>query len=482
MIRIENVTFRYACNEKPTLNDFSLEIPRGQCILLCGESGSGKTTVSRLINGLIPNYFEGEMTGSVHVGELDVTGAELYETARAVGSVFQNPRSQFFCVDTTSEIAFGCENMGLPENEILKRMDSVRKDLKLDRLMDRNIFELSGGEKQKIACASVSALDPDVYVLDEPTSNLDVDAIQDMKNTVRLWKSRGKTVVIAEHRLYWLADICDRVVYVKDGRIGFDMSMDEFRNLCDEELWSYGLRSLHLHVDGRRDVDCHSERSFTLHDFSFFYDAWEAIHIPELTLPLDGIIAVIGNNGAGKSTFSKCLCGTEKRFRGYAEIDGRKLRRKALMKRSYLVMQDVNHQLFSETVEEEVQLGMAEENRELVSDILESLDLENLTDAHPMSLSGGQKQRVAIGSSILAGKEILVFDEPTSGLDYHHMVQTCDCISTLKGKKTVLIVTHDPELISRCCTHVLELHKGKVRDVYVLDDEGLEKVRRFFLV
>ena len=481
MIHFDHVTYTYGNAQAPNLRDVTLDIPAGQCVLLCGESGSGKTTVSRLINGLIPQYYEGELQGSVTVGDLNVSTAELYDTARIVGSVFQNPRSQFFCVDTTSELAFGCENMGLAEDEIHRRIDEVKQDMDLDGLMDRSIFELSGGEKQKIACASVSALHPDVFVLDEPTSNLDVQAIEELRKTISLWKSRGKTIIIAEHRLYWLKDLCDRVIFMQDGAVGFDMPMNEFRQKSDEELHSLGLRGLHLDIqDSERPVYT-AERSIRLQNFKFAYDGKQALDIPELELPEGAIIAVIGSNGAGKSTFSRCLCGLEKQFKGTAQWDGKPLHRKDLLKQGYMVMQDVNHQLFCDTVEEEVQLGMEEENAPNVPQVLQHLDLQDLTSRHPMSLSGGQKQRVAIASSMLAGKRLLLFDEPTSGLDYRHMQQTGDVLQGLRGKKTTLIVTHDPELICRCCTHVLHLEQGRVAEFYPLDHAGTARLQHFFL-
>lgn len=462
MIELNHISFRHENANVSSLKNVSLTIADGECVLLCGESGSGKTTITRLINGLIPHFYEGELEGNAIVNGLNVTEAELYDTAKIVGSVFQNPRSQFFCVDTTSELAFGCENMGMPENEVLARVDAAAKELKVESLLGRSIFELSGGEKQKIACASVSALRPQVVVLDEPTSNLDLQAIEELKQTLLAWKSEGKTIVIAEHRLSWLKEICDRVICMKDGNVDFDISMTEFEQYSAEQLHKMGLRSLNDNAVPQICSEMIGGETLELRNFCFSYDGVPALHIPKLTMPVGGIIAVVGNNGAGKSTFSRCLCGLEKKFKGEVGINGQVWKKRQLLKNCYMVMQDVNHQLFCETVEEEVQLGMRSENAEEVDRVLKQLDLYELWERHPMSLSGGQKQRVAIASAILAGKEILIFDEPTSGLDFRHMERTAKLISSLKGKQTVLLVTHDPELVHRCCDYQIHLKNGQV--------------------
>lgn len=462
MIEIKKVSFQHENAEKPSLRNVSLTIAEGECVLLCGESGSGKTTVTRLINGLIPHFYEGKMEGCAMVNGLNVTEAELYDTARIVGSVFQNPRSQFFCVDTTSELAFGCENMGMPEDEILSRVDEAAKELNIEKLLGRSIFELSGGEKQKISCASVSALRPEVMVLDEPTSNLDVHAIEELKQTLLGWKAAGKTILIAEHRLSWLRDLCDRVICMRDGQVAFDLSMQAFTQYSTEQLHQMGLRSLRGENIAPVQNSVPETETMQLQNFCFSYDGTPVLNIPHLSLPLDSIIALVGPNGAGKSTFSRCLCGLEKKFKGQVKINGQLWKNRQLLKNCYMVMQDVNHQLFCETVADEVQLGMRSENSSDVERVLEMLDLSNLRERHPMSLSGGQKQRVAIASAILAGKEILIFDEPTSGLDFRHMEQTAALLSSLKGKQTVLIVTHDPELIQRCCDHIVCIENGTV--------------------
>ena len=463
---LRDVTFRYANGEQGALNSIDLEIKRGECVLLCGSSGCGKTTVTRLLNGLIPHYYEGELSGDVSVLGRDIRITAIGELAGTVGSVFQNPRSQFFCVDTTAELAFGCENMGLPEAEIRRRMDKTVSGMRIEGLLGRSIFNLSGGEKQKIACAGVAAMLPELIVLDEPTSNLDLDAIDELREVIAAWRSQGRTVVIAEHRLGWLDGLCDRVIFMENGAVSAEFAGTDFFALSTQKLNSMGLRALHTDRNFLgSEAGLHAIKPFsggeviTLEGFSYSYGRQAALGIVRLELPVGSVTAVVGHNGAGKSTFVRCLCGLQKRFRGTVTLGGRRLRSKDMMRLSYMVMQDVNHQLFTETVLEEVLLGAEEGSEARADEILGKLGISRYKERHPMSLSGGQKQRVAIASALLAGKKLLVFDEPTSGLDFRSMERTAELLRSLGS--TVLIVTHDMELIERCCTHILHIENGQ---------------------
>ena len=484
MIRIDHVTFSYGEeNESASgVQDINLNIEDGQFIVLCGESGCGKTTITRLINGLIPHYYEGKMNGEVWVNGAKVSEKPIYDTAKTVGSVFQNPRSQFFNVDTTSEITFGCENLGQPEQSIRERLEKTVRDFRLEKLMGRNIFHLSGGEKQKIACAGASIMEPDVLVMDEPSSNLDASSILDLRATLAFWKSQGKTVIVSEHRLYYLRGLADRFIYITAGKVEKDYSAAEFERLTEQQRVNLGLRTFILEDLLPPKALPPAREQMKLHNFCFAYkNESETLHIRECEIPANRIVGIIGNNGAGKSTFSRCFCGLEKRC-GEVIWNGRTYRPKDRLNTCYMVMQEVNHQLFTETVLDEVLISMEEENQEQAEEILAKLDLTGFKDRHPMSLSGGQKQRVAIASAIASKRSILFFDEPTSGLDYKHMKEVANVLRQVRDTGiTVYVITHDLELILDCCTDIVHFENGSIIDQFQMDEAGLEKIRNYFI-
>lgn len=486
MITFQDVSFRYKDSEQAqSLKHVSFHIASGEVVLLCGRSGCGKTTITRLINGLIPHFYEGNVMGGVTVAGQDVLAQPITKTAQSVGSVFQNPRSQFFNVDSTSEIVFGCENMGWSFEMINARLQEVVGVFALAPLLDRNLFHLSGGEKQKIACASVSMADPPVMVLDEPASNLDPGAIRLLAMVIAEWKRQGKTIVIAEHRLTYLRKVADRVIYMEEGRIVQDLPAEQFWQIPDVDICARGLRTTKMIEFHEGRAACIDERErFHIQDLRFSRKEGMTLQIPELSLPCGAIIGILGENGSGKTTLARCLCGLEKSCKGKFVLAGKSLSRRERLRRSFLVMQDVNHQLFTESVEEEVLISMSgrEGEKEAAAErILASMDLLPFRELHPLALSGGQKQRVAVASALASQKDLLVFDEPTSGLDRQHMLEVAENLRRLSALgKTIFLITHDPELVQECCEYFVFLSRGEVAWSGSWTVENSERLSAFF--
>ena len=486
MIELNDVSFHYG-GENATgdgVDHITLQIEQGEVVVLVGESGCGKTTITRLINGLAPHFYEGQLDGTVYVDGMCVSTTELAEISELVGSVFQNPKSQFFNMDTTGELAFGCENQGLDRTEIVKRIEKARIDMKLDALMNRNIFELSGGEKQQIACGSVYAQNPCVFVMDEPSSNLDKKAIRRLHDILARMKAEGKTLVLSEHRLHYLMDIADRFVYIKDGHIERIYSAEEFDALSESQLSQLGLRCTHLErittTSQSFSSPTHFDVAIDALDLACMRGNARILDIDRLTLPLGATVAIIGDNGCGKSTLAESLCGLIPSD-GSVAFHGVYMTDKMRAHKTFMVMQDVNRQLFSESVEDELRLNTEVSDAKL-NDILDRLGLLEYKTRHPASLSGGQKQRVAIASALCAGKEIIFYDEPTSGLDRRGMERFGSLIKLVgKDVGTSFIITHDPELILQCCTHVLYIKNGRVEAFYPLDESGITRVLGYFL-
>jgi energy-coupling factor transport system ATP-binding protein len=408
--------------------------------------------------------------------------------ARIVGSVFQNPRSQFFNLDTTGEIAFGCENLGLPASEIRERVWAAARELGIEALLDRDIFALSGGEKQKIAVASAYAPGPDIFVFDEPSSNLDHAACLELAALMKRLKAQGKTLLIAEHRLYYLTGLFDRAIYLKSGEIRRDWPQKEFLALSNKERADLGLRAVSLDSLASKTENTartNSAPTFTISGLAAGYKRGKSVleDISFSAAPGE-IIGIVGKNGQGKSTLARVLCGLHKEWSGSVVLKGKPLKSKERAGLCYLVMQESGYQLFTDSVENELLLSKSRKERpsdEKVNAILQSLWLSALRERHPMSLSGGEKQRTAIGTAMAHNAAVLIFDEPTSGLDFGNMRRVVDVLKqSADDGKIVFVITHDFELLIRACTRVLMLDRGKITSDSSLHAENLSNVKEFF--
>ncbi|MFU0539255.1 ABC transporter ATP-binding protein [Gardnerella vaginalis] len=451
------------------LNDINLRIEDGELILITGPSGCGKTTLLRLINGLIPRFYQGNVKGDILLNGRSFKNNELYDLARVVGTVFQNPKSQFYNVDTTSELAFACENQGLPESDIYQRIDKTVADLHMENLMDRNIFHLSDGEKQKIACASIEVAGLNIILLDEPSANLDYDSTLMLKKLILHWKKQGKTIVVAEHRIAYLWDIMDRLVVMKQGEIVKDIKKDikseQKDALNDIDLQKMGLRTRLMESPMQIKIPSvtQDDQIITLKNFNFAYHGVKKkiVNIKSLAIARNQITAIVGKNGAGKTSFLNCFCGLEKSCKGIFKYEDRIVSNRERKKLCFMVMQNTGNQLFTESVLDEVLISLPKRTKnknDVAMNILRQLDLDFLSHRHPQSLSGGQKQRLAIACALATGRKILVLDEPTSGLDYAHMQELAQLLSKLKSMNTtIVVVTHDSELIHACCTRLIHM-------------------------
>jgi energy-coupling factor transport system ATP-binding protein len=481
--------------EELRLTDLDLMLAPGEFLVLTGPSGSGKTTITRLINGLIPHYYEGVLIGQVQVGGLTPGQNTLWELP--VGSVFQNPRTQFFTTDVVSEIAFGAENLGLPTSEIWERVNHATEQFALEKLRGRSVFALSGGEKQRLACASVAAVKPSIYVLDEPSANLDQASTEQLRAIMAQWKASGASVVVAEHRLGYLRELADRVMVLEGGRVHAMWSGAEFRGFSSDYLHSLGLRTAggkppalpsgnlpDAVIEISRLVCRH--RSQRIPGISVTQDNPPAVQMAQLQVAQGQVTALLGANGAGKTTFAHWLAGL-RRDPGQLLVAGRVWSQAERRRRVFLVLQDVNLQLFTESVREEValalDLGRGKRGRQrsvgrrhgrgvavidtppedAVAEILADLDLMAVADRHPLALSSGQKQRVAVAAALASGREMIVLDEPTSGLDWMQMQNVAQALRKLASVgRTVIVATHDLDLVEAAADQVVHLEQGQV--------------------
>ena len=457
------------------LDDVSLTVEAGECVLLCGRSGAGKTTLTKCLNGVIP-HFEPTVarTGSVSVCGKDPALCEAYELALEVGNVFQNPKSQFFNLTSDDELAFGLEVAGTATDAIDKRVAQVVSALSIDGLRGRNVNHMSGGEKQSLVFASVEVADPALYILDEPTANLDEGATSKIREQIEVALGEGKTVIVAEHRLGFIADLVTRAVLVEGGRIARIMTAAELLALPSEELEELGLRDPNHRsnavVAAKPQADAAGRipaGTLRVRKLSVARRGSGVFRPVSFDAPPGTVLGIVGANGSGKTTMLRALAGLERHARGIVELDGSPLDRKERRRRFAYVMQDVNHQLFADSVYAECEMSMPkdvpkEDASRRIADVLGRLDLLDKENVHPMALSGGQKQRLAIASCLLARREVLLMDEPTSGLDFSHMMEVTALLRGLADDGLVVcVVTHDGEFLERACDCVVEIDGGR---------------------
>lgn len=498
MILLKDVSYEWE-DGRTALKNINLEIKKGEFVLISGKSGSGKSTLGSVMNGLIPHYYKGKMQGEAFASGRDISKLLLHEIGNIVGTVFQDPRSQFFTTTTDEEIAFGLQTICKSRDEIKQRVEEVYAELDIGELKGKSVFELSSGQKQKIAIASIYAMNPKVLILDEPSANLDMKATFDLFLILEKLKKKGTTLVLIEHRLYYVKSLFDRFLLVKDGEIAQDLSREEVIHL-EEEFWEEnGLRTLELEeyrISEKKDSYQLNDESISGKGLKFCYPSATKVgnkqnqyilnHL-DFNIECGKAIGLIGLNGTGKTTFARVISGLEKIKEGtiWAGKD-KSLNHKDLMDMSYFVFQDSDYQLFSESVIDEMLLGIPskdkKENTQKAKSILNVLGLDKYIDKHPFALSRGEKQRLTIACGMMKRAKVFIYDEPTSGCDKDSMLSVAKLIEEqLKNGTTVLVISHDFEFLANTVSKLWVMGDGKIENVLNMSESNkfliLDKMR-----
>ena len=462
MLEFKDVSFTYKNSNNKVLDRVNFKINKGECILLTGVSGSGKSTLIHLMNGLIPTLYEGQLEGEILFKNKDLKDIESYDISKNIGYVSQDPRGHFFTTNTTSELVFSMENYGIPLNEMKKKYSELVNLLELEKLVDKNIIYISSGERQKIAIGCSLSLEPEIIILDEPSSNLDFHMTKKLKQLIEKLKTKGYTIIIAEHRMYYIQDLIDRVFVINNGKV-IEKTISDLKSNNEVPLRSLDIFNLEL-----ENISCKNKELLMEVNNITYKNILTNI---TTTVYKGDVIGLIGKNGVGKTTLLRLLSNIMKPNKG--KIVGKVV--------PFLVMQDMDYQFFTESVESEMKFGSADNDLEKINSLLMKLGLTEFKDKIPFELSGGQKQRLLIAISALANVNLLMFDEPTSGLDYVNMTKVSGILKDLSKNSALIVATHDIEFLYKTCNRVVYLDDKVIKEDFYLNLENKKKVNNIFI-
>lgn len=487
-ITIDQLSFKYRVREELALKNISFEVKRGEMLLVAGASGCGKTTLARCINGLIPRSYKGELSGSVQLFGQDIAGMTPIEIAQSVGTLLQDPERQIVGAFVNTEVAFGLENLGIPRDEMIERIDVILDHLGISHLRDRDTFSLSGGEKQKVALAGALVMEPTILLLDEPLASLDPVSSQEALQLFRRLADEGRTVIIVEHRVEDVLSIRpDRVFYMEDGELRYLGSPKGLVEHVDyqkvklpasiimERVRSAGIQVSPIEIPPIQEGN---EPVLVFEHVNFAYpDGPLVLHDINLTIRRGDVIAVLGPNGAGKSTLVKHAIGLLKPETGQVTLMGKDTSKMSVAQNARsvgYVFQSPTQMLFAPTVNEELAFGP--ENLEMPEDeikasVQEAVKIVNLTgleEFSPLALSFGQQKRTGIAAILAMRSAILVMDEPTAGQDYSNYTQFMHAIvggsgdgeNVLSRFAATLFITHDLDLAVTYANRVILVSDG----------------------
>ena len=462
MLEFKDVSFTYKNSNNKVLDRVNFKINKGECILLTGVSGSGKSTLIHLMNGLIPTLYEGQLEGEILFKNKDLKDIESYDISKNIGYVSQDPRGHFFTTNTTSELVFSMENYGIPLNEMKKKYSELVNLLELEKLVDKNIIYISSGERQKIAIGCSLSLEPEIIILDEPSSNLDFHMTKKLKQLIEKLKTKGYTIIIAEHRMYYIQNLIDRVFVINNGKV-IEKTISDLKINNEVPLRSLDIFNLELENISSKNKELLME----INNITYK----NILTNITTTIYKGDVIGLIGKNGVGKTTLLRLLSNIMKPNKG--KIVGKVV--------PFLVMQDMDYQFFTESVESEMKFGSADNDLEKINSLLMKLGLTEYKDKIPFELSGGQKQRLLIAISALANVNLLMFDEPTSGLDYVNMTKVSGILKDLSKNSALIVATHDIEFLYKTCNRVIYLDDKVIKEDFYLNVENKKKVNNIFI-
>lgn len=474
------LNFCYEGENQSALQDVKGTVPSGKCIVLCGDSGCGKTTLLRSMNHLIPTFYEGSLKGYCRMKGQDINALSIGETGKLAASVFQDPRSHFFTVNSSTEVAFGLENHGVTQEKMKRRVEKAFAVFHLEKLKDRNVYELSSGERQLVSILAAWAMDTEILLLDEPTANLDFAAINQLREVLLSLKHQGKTLIISEHRLHYLTDIADEYWVMAQGEIREKRTAQELLALSDEQLSRLSLRTTnlaHLTLQVKQPISpCSETAVLSIRDVGFSYrrNESEILRHCFMEVHTGEVVGLIGSNGSGKTTLGKIVSGLLRAGYGEINYNGKPANTRVLRKNSLFIMQEAEFQFFTNSVINELKYGH-KDTPEICAEIerlLKKFGMWEYRNRHPFSLSGGQMQKLTLMLACLSSKPIIVLDEPTAGLDAKSLKSCVALIQEMQKKKIILIITHDLELISQVCNRCICLSKGSIEQEFFLRDNA----------
>lgn len=495
-VDIHDLSFRYRRRQDAALRHVTFQVEPGEILLIAGASGSGKTTLMRCINGLIPHSYKGgEVAGEIRVMGQDPSRLSLAEMSRLVGTVLQDPEKQIVASYVANEIAFGLENLGVPRPEMRRRIEAVLDHLGITHLRDRETFQLSGGEKQKIVVAAILVLEPSILLLDEPLANLDPFSLRETLNLIRSLADEGKTILLIEHRIEDVLRIRpDKVLFLSGGEQRYFGDVAGFEAVANprEVKLTAPLTIRRLREEGLRSPNRRSHAAagpataaaagvplLRFENVTYWYDLQEPVlQDANLTVRSGDVIAILGPNGAGKTTLVKHAIGLLKPRQGKVFVagqDSEQVTVAQIARTLGYVFQSPSHMLFAPTVAGELAFGPknlgydeATISRNVTA-ALNTVDLAERSGDPPLALSFGQQKRVTIAAVIAMQSRILVMDEPTAGQDYRHYSEFMDAI-LYPGEESpwraafdaVIFITHDLDLAISYANRVILVSDGRL--------------------